>query len=193
MRVRYPNRAHNKVCEEFRFGGLPSDHQATLTISFIRTSLSRWHDFQPAVKLPTVTRARWYFAGGLFTAVQSLPFCCTGGRRRRLDLALSGRSPKPAAKSSSSARVWSAAFVFFTVLLALHSTRADVPRISRPVVKTRMGEIRGRVDGGVCEFLGIPYAAPPVGDLRWSAPQPHPSWTGALDATKPGNWCAHCF
>lgn len=53
-----------------------------------------------------------------------------------------------------------------------------------------MGEIRGKLDGKVRAFLGIPYAAPPVGDLRWRAPQPPAGWTGALDATKPGNQCA---
>jgi len=53
-----------------------------------------------------------------------------------------------------------------------------------------MGEIRGKLDGQVRAFLGIPYAAPPVGDLRWRAPQPPVGWTGTLDATKPGNQCA---
>jgi para-nitrobenzyl esterase len=35
-------------------------------------------------------------------------------------------------------------------------------------------------------YLGIPYAAPPVGPLRFAAPKPHPGWTEWLDATKPG-------
>ena len=38
-------------------------------------------------------------------------------------------------------------------------------------------------------FLGIPYAAPPVGDLRWKAPQPAAKWKGVRDAT---NFGAHC-
>jgi para-nitrobenzyl esterase len=53
-----------------------------------------------------------------------------------------------------------------------------------------MGEIRGKLDGKVRAFLGIPYAAPPVGDLRWRPPQPPAAWTGTLDATHPGNVCA---
>jgi para-nitrobenzyl esterase len=88
------------------------------------------------------------------------------------------------------ARKWVAALVLATGLLPVFSVRAAPPQASAPVVKTRMGEIRGKLDGTVREFLGIPYAAPPVGDLRWRAPRPPAGWTGALDATKPGNWCA---
>jgi para-nitrobenzyl esterase len=80
--------------------------------------------------------------------------------------------------------------VFATGLLHLCSARATAPPVSAPVVKTRMGEIRGKLDGKVRTFLGIPYAAPPVGDLRWRGPQPPAGWTGALDATNPGNRCA---
>ena len=39
-------------------------------------------------------------------------------------------------------------------------------------------------------FLGLPYAAPPVGDLRWKAPQPAAKWKGERDATKFGAHCA---
>ena len=53
-----------------------------------------------------------------------------------------------------------------------------------------MGEIRGKLDGRVRAFLGIPYAAPPIGDLRWLPPQPPAGWSGVLDATKAGNQCA---
>jgi para-nitrobenzyl esterase len=53
-----------------------------------------------------------------------------------------------------------------------------------------MGEIRGKLDGKVRAFLAIPYAAPPVGDLRWRPPQPPAAWTGTLDATKLGSACA---
>ncbi|MBV8614822.1 MAG: carboxylesterase family protein [Acetobacteraceae bacterium] len=49
--------------------------------------------------------------------------------------------------------------------------------------------MQGFVKDGVTEFLGIPYAAPPVGGLRWQPPQPHAPWTQTLDATKFGNTC----
>src|SRR5207302_8491224 len=42
---------------------------------------------------------------------------------------------------------------------------------------------------GVREFLGVPYAAAPVGDLRWRPPQEHARWAGVRDATRFG---AHC-
>jgi para-nitrobenzyl esterase len=57
-----------------------------------------------------------------------------------------------------------------------------------------------KVDGGALEgtsakspgvraYLGIPYAAPPIGDLRWKAPQPVPAWTGAFKADRFGSRC----
>ena len=45
------------------------------------------------------------------------------------------------------------------------------------------------IGGAVDEFLGIPYAAPPVGALRWQPPQPAASWSGVRDATK---FAPHC-
>lgn len=44
------------------------------------------------------------------------------------------------------------------------------------------GELRGEVVDGVVRFLGVPYAAPPIGDLRWTAPHPVRAWTGRRDA-----------
>jgi para-nitrobenzyl esterase len=57
------------------------------------------------------------------------------------------------------------------------------------VVATTGGAIRGDSRTGYREWLGIPYAAPPVGDLRWRAPQPAASWSGVRDATRFGNRC----
>jgi para-nitrobenzyl esterase len=58
-----------------------------------------------------------------------------------------------------------------------------------PIVHTTEGPVQGLVKNGVDEFLGIPYAAPPVGDLRWQPPKPHAAWTQTLSATKFGNTC----
>ncbi|HEX5065595.1 MAG TPA: carboxylesterase family protein [Myxococcota bacterium] len=57
-----------------------------------------------------------------------------------------------------------------------------------PVVETPQGRLEGaRADGrGVSAFLGIPYAAPPIGVLRLCPPQPAPSWRGTRDATRFG-------
>jgi len=53
-------------------------------------------------------------------------------------------------------------------------------------VKTEQGTVHGKLinESKVRAFLGIPYAAPPVGELRWKAPQPAEKWTGVRDATK---------
>ena len=55
-----------------------------------------------------------------------------------------------------------------------------------PVVRTRSGAVRGRAVEGVEAFLGLPYAAPPVGKLRWRPPQRVRSWRGVRDATEFG-------
>ena len=54
------------------------------------------------------------------------------------------------------------------------------------VATIETGRIRGVGDNGVRRFLGVPYAAGPVGDLRFAAPKPHAPWTDTRDATEPG-------
>ena len=54
---------------------------------------------------------------------------------------------------------------------------------------TDKGAVRGLVRNGVREFKGIPYAAAPVGKLRWQTPQERAPWTAVLDATKFGSSC----
>ena len=61
---------------------------------------------------------------------------------------------------------------------------------AEPLIATKQGFVRGLEAESVDIFLGIPYAAPPVGDLRWKPPQPHASWSGILSATKFGSHCA---
>ena len=56
-------------------------------------------------------------------------------------------------------------------------------------VTTDTGKVKGTLKTGYREFLGIPYAQPPVGDLRWKAPQPAKAWTTALATTKLGPSC----
>jgi len=61
---------------------------------------------------------------------------------------------------------------------------------SAPQAKTESGIVEGKDDGVVHAFLGIPYAAPPVGDLRWKPPAAAAKWSGVRKATEFG---AHCM
>jgi para-nitrobenzyl esterase len=58
-------------------------------------------------------------------------------------------------------------------------------------VTTAQGKVEGKLvrNGTQKAFLGLPYAAPPVGDLRWRAPRTPLSWAGVRDATKFGARC----
>jgi len=61
---------------------------------------------------------------------------------------------------------------------------ADLVKVSTGVLEGTTGQIQG-----VREFLGVPYAAPPVGRLRWAPPEPPPRWTGVRKANAFGNRC----
>lgn len=56
-------------------------------------------------------------------------------------------------------------------------------------VRIETGVVVGRSDGAADVFKAIPFAAPPVGPLRWRPPQPAPAWTKPLDATADGPGC----
>ncbi len=61
------------------------------------------------------------------------------------------------------------------------------PLMADVTVEISGGRLRGRVAGnGAAAFLGVPFAADPVGPRRFAAPAPHPGWTGERDATSPG-------
>lgn len=85
------------------------------------------------------------------------------------------------------------------VLLALGLTAALVasggPALAAPVgepplvVQTEDGAVRGALAEGYRLFQGIPFAAPPVGDLRFRPPAPVEPWNGVRDATEPGSPC----
>jgi len=55
-----------------------------------------------------------------------------------------------------------------------------------PLVKIASGVLRGSDLNGVSAFFGVPYAAPPVGELRFAFPVPHEPWHGTRDASAPG-------
>ncbi|GAA0935541.1 carboxylesterase/lipase family protein [Nonomuraea longicatena] len=58
------------------------------------------------------------------------------------------------------------------------------------IVRTDAGLVRGTVQKERRVFRGIPYAAPPVGQLRWRSPKPPATWKGVRAATRPGPACA---
>ena len=77
---------------------------------------------------------------------------------------------------------------------ALMATASAAPAAQQsprtgPVVTTAGGTLRGTMAGRTDEFLGIPYAAPPVGPLRWRPPQPAAHWTGVRAAMA---FAPHC-
>ena len=71
-----------------------------------------------------------------------------------------------------------------SILGLIGASRAAAPRVT---IDT--GTLEGLDTAGVMVFRGIPYAAPPVGELRWKPPQPAKSWTGVRPATQLGHNC----
>src|SRR6185295_16381341 len=92
---------------------------------------------------------------------------------------------------SQAVRSTSSATAILVVLTACATTQSAVGTSSSPRVSIDAGTLAGRVDSasGALVFLGIPYAAPPVGDLRWRPPRPASSWNGVRPADKLGFNC----
>lgn len=76
----------------------------------------------------------------------------------------------------------------FPLLIAALLSAPAYAQQAAPVL-TDQGPVTGRASGALRTFLGLPYAAPPVGNLRWKAPQPGPTWTTPRDAAAFGNIC----
>ena len=88
------------------------------------------------------------------------------------------------------AKLFRFARLFSGVLMAtgvfgVSSVRAE----KADFVHTESGPISGTIKNGVRAYLGIPYAAPPVGSLRWEPPQPPAPWKSTLPAVQFGNTC----
>lgn len=87
---------------------------------------------------------------------------------------------------------------FVLTLLGCASEIKPASEVYRPgewegkrVVQTQYGLVRGRGDSeNTWSWRGIPYAAPPVSDLRWKAPRPPQPWSGVRSATRFGGSCA---
>lgn len=79
--------------------------------------------------------------------------------------------------------------ILLFLMLVIGSTTAHLK--AQPLLATHVetGDVEGVPDGSdLAVFKAIPYAAPPVGDLRWREPQPAKPWTGVLKADKFGPW-----
>ncbi|HEV2530195.1 carboxylesterase/lipase family protein [Phenylobacterium sp.] len=82
------------------------------------------------------------------------------------------------------------AFVAGALALAFATaSTAAFAQAAAPVVKIRQGALSGATADGASSYLGIPYAAPPIGELRWKPPASAAGWNGTRDATKPGASC----
>jgi para-nitrobenzyl esterase len=79
---------------------------------------------------------------------------------------------------------WAAALGAVAALIA-----APAGADPAPVAHTAQGDLAGALADGVESFKGVPFAAPPVGELRWRPPGPAPTWSGVRQATAFGPAC----
>jgi para-nitrobenzyl esterase len=101
--------------------------------------------------------------------------------KRGLSLRLRKRAARPGLKASIA--------VGLTLSAAALLAPIPVHAFGGPIVQTSEGPVQGFFTGGVTKFLGIPYAAPPVGNLRWMPPVSPAHWTSPLQATAYGSNC----
>ena len=81
-------------------------------------------------------------------------------------------------------RIWTISLAAFALLSASGLARAEITEAS-----VTGGKVAGTAAGGLGEFKGIPFAAPPVGELRWKAPQPVKPWSDVRQTTHFGDAC----
>jgi para-nitrobenzyl esterase len=89
----------------------------------------------------------------------------------------------------SGARVARRAGTACSTLLAALLALVTAGALAAPVVETESGRVVGTQAQEITAFKGLPYAAPPIGALRWRAPQPPAAWSDIRDASKVGNAC----
>jgi para-nitrobenzyl esterase len=70
-------------------------------------------------------------------------------------------------------------FVIILTIIIVFSSLNLSAQLS--VIQTENGQVSGYKSGDITIFKGVPFAAPPIGDLRWKAPQPVKNWTGTLN------------
>jgi hypothetical protein len=84
--------------------------------------------------------------------------------------------------------LWLIAVILLTSAIAQEAKKSG-PGQAPAVVRVDSGQLQGVEADGVISFKGIPFAAPPVGELRWRPPQPTPRWTGVRQAAEFGRSC----
>src|SRR5262245_55159829 len=84
--------------------------------------------------------------------------------------------------------LWLIVAILFTSASAQEANKSG-PEQASAVVRVDSGQLQGVEADGVISFKGIPFAAPPVGELRWRPPQSTPRWTGVRQATEFGRSC----
>jgi len=99
-------------------------------------------------------------------------------------------SDRPAGRGRAGGAALVAAVVAVATLTSFSFAGICRAAQGTPVVRIAQGELAGVVQGAADAFLGIPYAAPPVGRNRWRAPQPAPYWQGVRSATR---FAASCW
>ena len=77
----------------------------------------------------------------------------------------------------------------FLLLAALAASPVMAKAPDGPLVQIDTGRVAGVAERDVSAFKGIPYAAPPIGPLRWRAPMPAATWNGIRDASHYGAAC----
>ncbi len=100
--------------------------------------------------------------------------------------------PSASARCVGSPRRSVFGFLFGLVALCAAITRGTPVAMASPgdpVIVTESGSLQGTVGTQMISYLGIPYAAPPLGSQRWMPPKSFGIWTGVLQATKFGSEC----
>jgi para-nitrobenzyl esterase len=83
--------------------------------------------------------------------------------------------------------------VTLTALVVMGIRDTGTAQSNPPLAQTQNGPVSGKIEAGQAVFLGIPYAAAPIGDLRWRPPEPAQTWSEAHDARNFGPSCIQAY